>query len=420
MAASSRSHPALAFFHFHLRVGIRIALRTLASATAVIFALYYLFRLEFFVLLVLAFLIDSGNLISALIISGISLSAAGMAARRICLGLTGWIRHLPLDNRTNRRLAGLAVFTVQIPVLVFLAVPLIILSNNLGISPDVHLLGLPFLGLASALCVIPVQRQLLIRPLAFSACLLSASGKWPLLAAGIFLIAACDFLSGSLVPIRKPPRFRWSRKGYFLAASISWRALRFRVLASYIIPLITIGAGLLFVANNAVNTRLASRAALFSSALSLAFLTAGLASMLASRRPSWPWSRSLPWSAGQRIVMDFLFLGVHAVPLLILSGAVDMNSTIPLLLCLPLLLLIASQAIRRASEYRMGTFGQVLMWGMPGAFLLTLIPWTSLFFLVITPLALKSAIEEEKRQKVSLWLELHHLAAGDSLSWSQQ
>jgi hypothetical protein len=36
------------------------------------------------------------------------------------------------------------------------------------------------------------------------------------------------------------------------------------------------------------------------------------------------------------------------------------------------------------------------------------------------PLILKYAVEGEQSQKVSRWLELHHLAAGDSLSWSKE
>jgi hypothetical protein len=31
---------------------------------------------------------------------------------------------------------------------------------------------------------------------------------------------------------------------------------------------------------------------------------------------------------------------------------------------------------------------------------------------------LRAAAERERRQKVSRWLELHHLAAGDPQSWS--
>jgi hypothetical protein len=56
----------------------------------------------------------------------------------------------------------------------------------------------------------------------------------------------------------------------------------------------------------------------------------------------------------------------------------------------------------------MGASGIILCFGMLVALSITLIP------------LLKYAVEGEQSQKVSRWLELHHLAAGDSLSWSKE
>jgi len=420
MAVRLSNRPGLAFFRFHLNVGIRIAIRTLAPLVALIFALYYIFRIEFFVLLAQALLIDSGNLVFALFLSALTLGAAGIAAPRICLGLTGWIQHLPLSLQTNRRLAGLAIFAALMPVLVFLAVPHIILLKNLGIPLTVHVLGLPFLGLASALCVLPVERKILTRPLTFAACLLSVSGKWPLLLAGVLAIIVCDLVSGPLLPVRERPHFHRGLKGYLLYATISWRALRLRFITYYIFALLVIGASALFISNNSFNPHLSTKAILFGGALSMAILCAGTGSILASRRPPWPWARSLPWSARLRIVMDSLFLGIHAIPLLILVAIMNPSSAAPLALSLPLLTLYTSLVIRQSSEYRAGVSGKIFMTGLPGSFLITLLPVISFLYLALAPLALKYAIKVERCQKVSRWLELHHLAAGDSLSWSKQ
>jgi hypothetical protein len=420
MAVSLSNRPALAFFRFHLSVGIRMAIKIITPLVALIFALYYIFRIEFFVLLAQALFVDIGNLVSALFFSAVSLGTAAIAAPRICLGLTGWIRHLPLSSQTNRRLAGLAIFAALIPVLVFLAVPHIILLKNLEIPLTIHVLGFPFLGLASALCVLPVQRKRLARPLAVAACLLSVMGKWPLLLAGVLAIVVCDLVSGPLLPVRKRPHFHGGLKGYLLYATISWRALKLRFLASYIFALLVIGASALFISNNSFNPYLSTKALLFGGALSLAIVCAGTGSILASRRPSWPWARSLPWSARQRIVMDSLFLGVHAIPLLVLVAIINISAAAPLALSLPLLTIHTSLVIRRSSEYRMGVSGKIFMLGLPGSFLITLLPFISFFYLASAPLALKYAIKEERCQKVSRWLELHHLAAGDSLSWSKQ
>jgi len=420
MAVSLSYCPALAFFRFHLSVGIRMAIKTITPLVALIFALYYIFRIEFFVLLAQALFIDSGNLVSALFFSAVSLGMAAIAAPRICLGLTGWIRHLPLSSQANRRLAGLAIFAALIPVLVFLAGPHIILLKNLEIPLTIHVLGFPFLGLASALCVLPVQRKRLTRPLAVAACLLSIWGKWPFLLAGVLATVVCDLASGPLLPVRKRPHFQRGLKGYLFYATISWRALKLRFLASYIFALLVIGASALFISNNNLSARLSTKALLFGGALSLAFVCAGTGSILASRRPPWPWARSLPWSARQRIMMDSLFLGVQAIPLLILVAVMNPAAAAPLALSLPLLTFYTSLVIRRSSEYRMGVSGKIFMIGLPGSFLVTLLPFVSMLYLASAPLAFKYSVKEERGQKVSRWLEMHHLAAGDSLSWSKQ
>jgi len=419
MTIPYRNLSVLAFFRFHLSVGIRLALRTLAPVASIIFAFYYFFRIEFFAVLVKAFFMESSGLIFGLLFSVFSLSIAGIASSRICLGLTGWIRHLPVSSQTSRRLAGLAIFITQIPMLAFLVIPILFLSKNSGIVLTVYIIGLPFLGLASAVCVLPVQRKLLTRPLAAVACVFSASGNWSFLIAGFILIACCDLLSGSLIPVRKRSHFHRAFKGSLLHASISWRALRLRVFSSYILPVLTMCGTSLFVSNNNFNPHLSTRATLFGGALGLTILLATLANMLASRRPPWPWARSLPWSARLRIVIDSLFLTVHTLPLLIVLALMNITAVGPLVAILPSLILLASFAMRRSSEYRIGVFGMILVYGLLGAFLISLIPLISLLFLAFTPLALKHAVEEERCQKVSRWLELHHLAAGDSLTWSQ-
>jgi hypothetical protein len=68
----------------------------------------------------------------------------------------------------------------------------------------------------------------------------------------------------------------------------------------------------------------------------------------------------------------------------------------------------------------MGAFGKILAVGSLGALLLCLVPWSTLCILALTPWILHEAVKAEKHQKVSRWLELHHLAAGDSLSWSAE
>lgn len=92
---------------------------------------------------------------------------------------------------------------------------------------------------------------------------------------------------------------------------------------------------------------------------------------------------------------------------------------LPLAVSFPFFVLYFVYSIHQATESPIGASGKVLVLGAIGGLFLCIIPWSSFVFLVLTPWILKEAIKAEKYQKVSRWLELHHLAAGDSLSWSK-
>lgn len=413
-----RNHHIFAFYLFHLRVGTRLAIRKLASVLAVVFAVYYLFRPELFSLIIAASA-HTGSIVTGIFSTAVSLSIAGMASRRVCLGLDGWIRHLPASHLMYRRQAGVAVFVAQIPVLVVLASLALSAQIKFGVSATTYLTGLPLLGLASAQCVLPVKRKIITRPLAALSCVSLASGNWLLIFGGVILLVATDLISGPLSPTRRRSIFGNAFRGSLLNATISWRALRLRIFIPYLLALGVLGATSLFISNNNFSISLAVKAIRFGGVLSIAFLFAVFANMLTARRPPWPWARSLPWSARERIVLDSFFLSLLTIPLLILVALMNSKSLLPVAASLPALALFSSHAIRRAPEYRMGASGIIHCGGMLAALSITIIPFISLAFLASTPLVLKYAVKEEQSQKVSRWLELHHLAAGDSLSWSK-
>ena len=95
------------------------------------------------------------------------------------------------------------------------------------------------------------------------------------------------------------------------------------------------------------------------------------------------------------------------------------KAVFPIIVIVPCLALYAVHITRCALEYRMAASGKILLAGSLAALSISLFPLTSLLFLVLTPFVLKVAVEGEQSQKVSRWLELHHLAAGDPLSWSK-
>lgn len=417
MGKNGKDLPAKAFFIFHLHVGTRLALRIFIPAVAVFFVLYYVLRPEFFLSL-MATLLDGGFLLSGIFTTLLCMIMASFAARRICLGLNGWIRHLPAAGSTHRRMAGIAVFTAQIPLLIILAGLAVISSKFFKVPAAPYLTGLTLAGLACSLCVLSVKRKTISRPLAISAGISLSSNNWMLLMAGVFLLLATDALSGSLVQRKKHPKFHKPFKGILLVSLINWRALRLRLLIPFLFSLPFLGAAQLFIANNSPSPLLAERVIRFGGAIGLIFFCTLFADMLAVRRPPWPWIRSLPWSAKSRILLDSSFICLHLLPFLIILGAMNLKSMLPVAVSSPLFVLYSVYSVRHAYESLMGASGKVLLYGTLGALFLCLIPWSSLFFLALTPWMLTEAIKAEKSQRVSRWIELHHLAAGDPLSWS--
>lgn len=400
-------------------VGTRLALRKLAPILALAFAAYFLLRPELFNS-IFAALLERGTLLMGLVSSALALSVAAMAARRICLGLNGWVRHLPARGLTHRRLAGIAVGVAQMPVLLVLALLSFIAFGIFQVSPVLYLLGLPVLGLAAGLCVLPVQRNLFTKPISFAACVLSTSGHWIfLVSAGVLLIIA-DRTAGSLTRSRKSQISQRSFPGSLFSTLIAFRATGLRILFLYLPALIVLALVSLFLSNNTLTPHQTFRSVIFGGTLSLALFCAFIANTLAVRRPPWPWARSLPWSAQQRMVTDSLMICVSAIPLICLVALVDLQAVWPMALCFPPFAFFASLSMRRAFDYPLGTLWQILITGTAASVLTCLIPLISVIFLAATPLIVKQGAKLEEQQKVSRWIEIHHLAAGDSLSWSRQ
>jgi hypothetical protein len=417
MGKNRQDLPAKAFFIFHLHVGTRLALRLFIPAVAVFFTLYYVFRPELFLSLMASFL-DVGFFLSGIFTTLLCLITASFAARRVCLGLNGWIRHLPAAGSTHRRMAGIAVFTAQIPLLAILAGLAIMSSKVFKVPAAPYLTGLTLVGLACGLCVLPIKRKIISRPLAILAGILLASNNWMLLMAGFFVLLAADALSGPMVQKKRHPKFHKLFKRSLLVALINWRALRLRFLIPYLFSLPFLGAAQLFIANNNPSPLLAERVIRLGGALGLIVFCSVFSNILAARRPPWPWIRSLPWSSQSRILLDSSFICLHLLPFLIIIGMMDLKSVLPLAVSFPIFILYSVYSVRETFESPIGASGKVLLYGAMGALFLCLIPWSSLFFLALTPWIFKEAVKAEKSQKVSRWLELHHLAAGDPLSWS--
>jgi hypothetical protein len=417
----------------------------------------------------------------AIWIGAVAIGAARTAAPRVCRGLSGWMRHLPADGLAHRRAAALAIFAAQLPLVLLLAV-LAPVALHRPERLAAAFLGLLLAAAGGALFAVPVARPLLARPLAGAAALIAGGASWPALGLAALLLAAADLAAGPLpggreaigwrgrwnvggrahLPRPSPPPTRamepgsssprtgpreegapeaaetstsadrrgervvpWgdgiaARTAWAFGWRISWRALGWRLAGAYLAALLPLAAAALFVAHNALAPGAVSLAARLGGGAAVVLFLAQTGEALAVARPAWPWARSLPQAASARVASDALFLGAHAAPLAALAGWISPWSALPLALSLPYLALRAAGALRRAPERRTGASGEILLEGMWLAAAVALLSWAALALAAAAPWAARLAAERERRQKVSRWLEIHHLAAGDPQSWSAQ
>ena len=409
---------ALPLLRFHLAVGARLAMRVFVPVITAAVGAGFLLGNDFLTSLshVLFGAGSAGG--SAATVAAICLGAAAAASPRICRGLGGWLRHLPVSGVAHRRAAGIAIAVAQVPLLILL-LALAAYASRAASTLIVDALALAVTAWAAAIAVTPARRRWASMPLAFAGAFVTGAGGWGLLGIGTALAVAADLVAGSLARIGGPPivKARHSGSGRLLEFRIAWRAVGRTLPGAFFLGLLPVGAAWAFIAHNTLAPEHARLGARLGAGFAVVLLLSQMGESLAVRRPAWPWSRSLPWSAARRVGADALFLGLHALPLVLLAAWID-PAALAVLAILPPLAARAAGAMRRAPERRTGAAGEILGEGFFLSALVALLPWTALLALVATPFAVRAAAERERRQKVSRWLELHHLAAGDPQSWS--
>ncbi len=409
--------PLLPLLRFHFAVGARLAMRLLLPLITAAFGAGMLLGTDFLTSFSRVLFGERSSGGSAVLTAAVFLGAAAEAAPRICRGLSGWMRHLPVSGLAHRRAAGLAIAVAQAPLLL----GLLVLACFASLAPAAlaaNALKLTVTALAAALCAVPAERRWASLPLALTAAILAGAGGWAALGAAVVLLVAADLLAGPLARSGAPAVHLPRRAGGgLIELRIAWRALGLSLFGALALGLLPVGAAFAFTHNNALAPEHVRLAARLGAALSAVFVLAQLSEALAVRRPAWPWSRSLPWSAARRAGADALILGGHALPLVVLAAWIHPTALVALAI-LPFLALRAAGAMRRAPERKTGAAGEVVFEGALLAALVALLPWAALLPLAALPWALRAAAERERRQKVSRWLELHHLAAGDPQSWS--
>src|SRR5947199_8077484 len=179
----------LPLLRFHFAVGARLAMRLLVPLITAAFGAGMLLGTDFVTSLahVLFGARASGG--TAVLFAAVMLGAAAEAAPRVCRGLGGWLRHLPVSGLAHRRAAGLAIAIAQIPLLL----GLLFLAAFASLSPTALLadaLKLTVTALAAALCVTPAERRWAARPPALAAAVLVGCGGWETLGIAVGWLGA--------------------------------------------------------------------------------------------------------------------------------------------------------------------------------------------------------------------------------------
>ncbi len=109
--------PILPLLRFHFAVGARLAMRLLVPVVAIGFGAGMLLGTDFVTSFARVLFGSRASGGTAVLFAALLLGSAMEAAPRVCRGLGGWLRHLPVSGLAHRRAAGLAIAVAQLPLL---------------------------------------------------------------------------------------------------------------------------------------------------------------------------------------------------------------------------------------------------------------------------------------------------------------
>ena len=402
---------------FHLRVGVRVAVRASAPLFSAILAWL---MIQMYPAAAVASLADAafcGRFAPAEVLPFglLAFLLPLWGASRLSLGLNGWLRHLAISSDGNRTGLMLALVTVQLPLASALGI-LGIVAHHGGLAVGVPAMRWALVLVSGALAALPVERGYVALLAGVASAALALFGHGWQTALSIPLLLGAGRICGPVRSVRV--RATWKAAEFALSLRIAWRALRFRVVPGYLFGLAVLGITWLFISNNELRGALASGVARFGGAMAGVACISWISESLAVRRPVWPLARSFPWSAARRVGEDALLMGLQALPLILLLAIQDSHAALSVVSLCPFLAFRAAAHLRRIPERRAGTAIFVAE-GFCAAAILALLPWSAPFWFAAALAAFHVARETERRQKVTRWTDLHHAAAGDTLSWSE-
>jgi hypothetical protein len=405
---------------FHLRVGVRIALKSLAPVLALVFGMYYLLKPEFFAFLAGIVFRDSGPFAVGAVSAAVFFAAAAVASPRVSYGLAGWVRHLPIDEAVQRRLAVLALIIAQAPVLVVMGIFALLGARLSNVPLFLLLPGYLLAAAAAAESLIPRRTKGLRLVAGPAACVCSATGRWPLLIIGAALVLLLDLGGGRFFRSRRRLSLSGLVRATGLPLGIGLRAVGWRWLVSFAFAAAVHLMTRFFLVNNDLTLPLAAAGVRLGGILALsAFISSSAAAMTAAR-PPWPWARSLPRSSRNRVQDDALLLGGLGSIATIPAFFLGFPAAVFVIASLPFLAARAVVLTRSENEFRFSIWGKSLLEGFLVAIGAALFAPAAILVSAFAVPALRDAARRERTMKVSRWDKLRQIAAGDPLSWSER
>ena len=409
-------------FRFHVAGGGRVASRNaIATICAIIVVLGSapdpLLWLRFLALGVAGSGHTSGPLVGLTLIA---LALSFEAVPRLTLGLGGWTRSLPATAVDHRRGVTYGLPIIQIPLVVsaLLAVALTTLVWRVPLSWP-KLIGVPIALVAAGAAAVPAQRWFVSIPAFTASALLAAYGRWTTLLASAALYAVGELLAGGLrFPARRTAVAAPAAPGTLRMFRFTWRAIGWRLLAPLPMPTLALAAAWFYSRNNELGPADTAFVARLWSIIAVTLYVGAVSDIVVSRRPSWPWMRSLPWSSAARAVDNAIAVGVPAIPIALCAAIVDVRTTVIAIAAVPPLAALASVLLHGARRRLTRVSGRLLVAGALLATGVAFQPWLIIIALATTPLLLRASAWRDRREIVTGWKELHHDAAGDSLAWS--
>jgi hypothetical protein len=353
-------------------------------------------------------------------ITALAFILARDAVPRLTLGLAGWTRSLPVTGAQHRRgvVAGLAIVQIPLMVAVLFAALLTALVYREPVS-FAKLLGAPLALVAASAAAVPAQRWYMTGPLAAAAAGLAALGRWPYLAAAIPLFILADRAAGSIrFPDRRAAVPSPALPGSLRIFRFTWRAVGWRLVAPIPLPMFALAAAWFYTRNNELAPHDVGFVARLWSVIAVAIYVGALGDIVAARRPSWPWLRSLPWPSTARAVDDTIAIGLPALGVVLATAVVDARASIVALATLPPLAALAAAALAGARRRLTRVSGLLIIVGTLLGAACAFYPWVAPLTLLTTPVVVRLGAARGRRETVTGWKELYHDAAGDTLAWS--